>query len=104
MAGRTERPDAIVNVNWAGRMPAYGDRLICTAQARNLEAARNPGEADFTSYLARQGIRSELTAKYPEDCQILDHGHGTWFQAFAMNARHWIRERLEIDLKDSPET
>ena len=104
LAGRIERPDAIVNVNWAGRMPAYGDRIICTAQARNLEAARNPGEVDFTRYLARQGIRSELTAKYPEDCRIVDQGHGGWSQAFAMQARRWIRERLELDLADSPET
>jgi ComEC/Rec2-related protein len=104
LPGGIQRPDAIVNVNWSGPLPTYGDRITCTAQARNLEGARNPGEVDFTRYLARQGIRSELTAKYPEDCRIVDHGHGGWSQVFAMQARRWIRERLEIDLKDSPET
>lgn len=95
--------DAIVNVTWAGKMPAYGDRVEFTGAARNLEPPRNPGQTDFTAYLQRQGIFSELSARFASDCRILDGGHGDRAQLFAIAAQHWIRERLELDLQDAPE-
>ena len=103
IAGRVRQPEAILNVSWAGAMPAYGDRVEFTASARNLEPPRNPGQVDFTGYLQRQGIFSELSARYATDCRIADHGHGERTQLFAISAQHWIRERLERDLGDSPE-
>ena len=103
ITGLLQHPDAIVNVTWAGHMPEYGDRVAFTASARTLEPARNPGPVDFTGYLNRQGIFSELTAHYATDCRILDHDHGDRAQLFAIAAQHWIRERLELDLADSPE-
>ena len=98
IAGQMKHPDAIVNVTWAGQMPKYGDRVAFAASARNLEPARNPGPVDFTGYLNRQGIFSELTARYATDCRIVDHDHGDRAQLFAISAQHWIRERLELDL------
>ena len=103
IAGRLQHPDAIVNVTWAGAMPTYGDRVEFTASVRNVEPARNPGQVDFTSYLNRQGIFSELSAHFAGDCRIADHGHGGRAQLFAISAQHWIRERLERDLADAPE-
>ena len=103
IAGRVRHPEAVVNVSWAGTMPAYGDRVEFTASACNLEPARNPGQVDFTGYLRRQGIFSELSARYAGDCRIADHGHGDRAQLFAIAAQHWIRERLDRDLADSPE-
>ena len=103
IAGKTTSPDAIVNVTWAGAMPVYGDRVEFTASAGNLEPTRNPGQVDFTGYLHRQGIFSELTAHYAPDCQIVDHDHGDRAQLFAIAAQHWVRERLALDLEDSPE-
>ena len=101
--GTTKTPDAVVNVTWAGAMPAYGDRVEFTASAGNLEPTRNPGQVDFTSYLHRQGIFSELTARFATDCRIVDHDHGDRAQLFAIAAQHWIRGRLALDLADSPE-
>ncbi len=103
IAGRARQPEAIVNVSWAGAMPAYGDRVEFTASARNLDPPRNPGQVDFSDYLRRQGIFSELSARYATDCRILDHGHGERAQLFAISAQHWVRERLERDLADAPE-
>ena len=103
IAGRMKHPAAIVNVTWAGPMPNYGDRVEFTASARNLAPARNPGPVDFTGYLNRQDIFSELTAPFAADCRIVDHAHGDRAQLFAISAQHWIRERLELDLAGSPE-
>lgn len=103
IAGQMRNPAAFVNVNWAGAMPAYGDRVKFTASARNLEPPRNPGQLDFTRYLQRQGIFSELSAHFAGDCLVTDHGHGERAQLFAISAQHWVRARLERDLADSPE-
>lgn len=103
VGGSTIPGNAIVNVDWAGAMPAYGDRVECTASARNLQPPRNPGQIDFTTYLKRQGIASELSARFATDCRIVDHGQGERAQVFAIAAQHWIRERLALDLSDSPE-
>ena len=103
IAGQMRQPDAVVNVTWAGDMPAYGDRVEFTASARNLEPARNPGQLDFTGYLNRQGIFSELSAHFSSDCRIVGHGFGDRAQLFAITAQHWIRERLDRDLGDAPE-
>lgn len=103
IGGRTMQPDAIVNVSWAAAMPAYGDRVEFTASGRNLDPLRNPGALDFTAYLNRQNIFSELAARYATDCRIVEHGHGERAQVFAISAQRWIRARLDLDLADSPE-
>ena len=103
IAGQVRHPAVIVNVSWAGARPAYGDRVELTASARNLEPERNPGQIDFTGYLQRQGIFSELSSRHAGDCRIASHGHGDRAQLFAIAAQHWIRERLDRDLADSPE-
>ncbi len=100
---RVVHPRAIVTVRWAGEMPAYGDRVELSATAQNLAPPRNPGQIDFTGYLQRQGIFSELKARFRADCKIIDHGHGARAQLFALAAQRWIRTRLELDLADSPD-
>ena len=37
------------------------------------------------------------------DCTIDAHGHGNPVQALALQGRHWVQRRLEVDLIDSPE-
>ena len=103
IAGQRQRPDAIVNVSWAGAMPAYGDRVAFDATAYNFAPPRNPGQVDFTSFLHRHGIFSEFTARFPGDCRVVSHGHGDRAQLFAISAQKWIRQRLERDLGDAPE-
>ena len=101
--GETRPTDVLVNVDWAGEMPAYGDRVSLTGSAANIEPARNPGQFDFTAHLQRQGIWSEIRTRFANDCRIESRGHGNPAQAFAYRASHWIQARLALDLADEPQ-
>jgi ComEC/Rec2-related protein len=93
----------VMNVSWAGPIPAYGDRVTLTGSAQNLERTRNPGQFDFPRYLERQGIYSELVVRFATDGEIVSSGHGSRIQAFAYAAQHWIQRQLEYGLDASPE-
>jgi competence protein ComEC len=101
--GAAREANLLVNVFWAGEMPAYGDRVSLVGSVRNLEGPRNPGQFDFADYSRRQGVYGEIRATYPTDCRIESHGHGNPAQALAYRARHWIQRQLAADLEDSPE-
>ena len=104
VAGERRATDIFVNVAWAGVIvPAYGDRVVLTGSAANLATARNPGQFDSAAYAQRQGVWSEIRARFATDCRIESHGHGNPVQAQAYEAAHWIQERLALDLEDEPE-
>lgn len=103
LQGVHRESSALVNVAWAGPRPSYGDRLELLGSLRNLEPTRNPGQFDFTTYLQRQGIYSEIQVRFAEDGRIESHGHGWWLRSFAYQARHWIQQQLRRDFEDSPE-
>ena len=103
LSGRTRATDAVVNVEWAGAQPAYGDRVALLGSAENIAPVRNPGQFDYTRYQQRQGVYAEIAAGYATDCTIVSHGHGNPAQAFAFDARRWIQRRLELGISDSPE-
>ena len=92
----------LLNVTWAGEMPKAGDRVEIVGAAQNIAARRNPGQFDLGNYLRRQGVCSEIRARYASDCLIVSRGHGSRLQAFAVKARAWICARLERDLEDAP--
>jgi competence protein ComEC len=92
-----------VNVAWAGAMPTYGDRVVLTGSGHNFQPTRNPGQFDFTRYLQRQGVFSELRVRFAADGRVESPGHGNPVQAFANAARRWIQSQLRTDLADSPE-
>ncbi len=95
--------DLLVNVAWAGDMPAYGDRVSLLGSATNLEEPRNPGQFDFLGYQRRRGVQSEIHTRYAVDCRIESHHHGAAAQAFAYTTSHWIQSQLRVDLEGSPE-
>ena len=104
LAGETRASGVLVNVSWAGKeMPAYGDRVSLTGSASNLDPVRNPGQFDFTAYQQRQGVWSEIRARFATDCRIESHGLGNPAQDFAYRAARWIQGRLALDLEDEPE-
>lgn len=103
IGGQSLAPHALINVSWVGEQPVYGDRVAFVGSAVNLAPRRNPGEFDSTAYLQRLGIYSEIRTRFPTDCPIESHGHGNPIQVFALQARQWIQQRLEMDLGDSPE-
>ena len=104
IGGESRTTDVLMNIAWAGKtMPEYGDRVSLRGSGKLIEGPRNPGQFDYASYIRRQGVYCEVRATYPTDCQIESHGHGNPAQAFAYRSRHWIQERLAVDLEDSPE-
>ena len=103
LSGEPRPSGVLVNVSWAGAMPAYGDRVSLTGSAANLEPVRNPGQFDFTAYQRRQGVWSEIRTRFASDCRIGGHGLGNPAQDFAYRAAHWIQGRLALDLGDEPE-
>jgi ComEC/Rec2-related protein len=92
----------LVQVRWAGEVPAYGDRVELRGSMVNLAPARNPGQFDFRDYAARLGLYSEITAKYSNDCRILMHGQGSLLQSAAFRCRRWIHDQLALDLAEEP--
>lgn len=93
----------MVNVTWAGPLPAYGDRVRLLGSAENVPPVRNPGEFDSARHLRRQGICSEIEVFFPVDAAVESSGHGELTQRFAIAARHWLAERLGRDLEDEPD-
>jgi ComEC/Rec2-related protein len=100
---RTFACELLMNVTWAGPMPAYGDRVALTGSARKLEPVRTPGQFDFSAYLRRQGVWCHIDARFASDCAIESHGHGGSMALFAIRSRHWLEAQLVRDLGDSPE-
>jgi len=104
LAGAPRAADSLVEVSWAGEeIPAYGDRVALTGSVSNLEPARNPGQFDAAAYAQRQGVWSEVRARFATDCRIESHGHGNPAQAYAYQAAHWIQRQLALDLEGEPE-
>ena len=104
VAGRTRATDVLVNVAWAGAViPAYGDRVSLTGSAANLAGARNPGQFDAAAYAQRQGVWSEIRARFATDCRIESPGHGHPVQAYAYHTARGIQRQLALDLEDEPE-
>jgi competence protein ComEC len=104
LAGGKRPAEVFVNVAWAGAdVPAYGDRVSLTGSAANLAGPRNPGQFDVAAYAQRQGVWSEIRARFATDCRIESHGHGNPVQAYAYGTAREIQRRLALDLEDEPE-
>ena len=95
--------DVLMNIEWPGPPPAYGDRVALIGSVTNLEPVRNPGQFDFTTYQQRRGVYSVVRAPFAQDCRIASHGCGNIAQAFALRARAWMQQQLRLDLAGSPE-
>ncbi|MCE9611102.1 MAG: ComEC/Rec2 family competence protein [Chthoniobacter sp.] len=103
-ADEARAADSLVEVSWAGeQIPVYGDRVSLTGSGTNLEPTRNPGQFDAAAYAQRQGVWSEIRARFATDCRIESHGHGHPAQTYAFQAAHWIQRQLALDLEGEPE-
>ena len=94
---------ATVLVDWAGTVPAYGDRVEFTGTAQEIPGPRNPGQMDFAGYLKRLGIYSEIRVRYASEGAITGHGQGNFWVDWAAASRRWMQSKLALDLEDSPE-
>ncbi len=93
---------ALCLVRWSGLAPKYGDVVSLKGAARPLAGLRNPGEFDNAAWLRRHGVNFEIATRNESDCEIVGKGEGSPIQVFAIAARAWVKERLEIGLADAP--
>jgi len=90
-------------VKWAGVAPAYGDLVAIEGSARALQEMTNPGQFDVSDWLRRRGVRFEVSARNASDCTVSAHGLGSPAMSFAIDARDWIRKKLELGLANEPD-
>ena len=102
LEGRTNTTSAVLLVRWRGA-PEFGDELKLFGMAEPIAPPRNPGEFDMRSYLARQDVRRELFARYPEDGVLLRHGGGNPILRAAQRSRAWMQRAICRGLDDAPD-
>lgn len=88
---------------WTGPLPKWGDEVALTAAVAPIPAPRNPGEFNYSAYLARKGIFAQLSCDYPEDGCIVAHGKGNPLVAWARDCRAFLERRLTLGIGDDPE-
>lgn len=100
--GRMTASNATLFVRWRG-VPAFGNQVRLFGVAERVAPARNPGEFDLRSYLARQNVYHGLLVRYAENGLILTHsgGHPIW--RAAQQSRNWMQAALSRGLENSPE-
>jgi len=97
------KPAFPIQVYWSGPAPAWGDEVSLVASIGPVPAPRNPGEFDYSGYLARRGIFAELSSQYPEDCHVIAHGKGNPLLALARTCRAGLERRITLGIEDDPE-
>jgi ComEC/Rec2-related protein len=102
IAGRPLPSGCDVIVRWTGQPPAYGQRYSVRGSIANCPPQRNPGAFDYTSWLADNGIRSELRVLRPSDARLLGGG-GNAIVHFAQASRAWIERTVSLGIAGTPE-
>ncbi len=97
------RADAVVFAKWMGDSPAYGDRVSIQGEASNIPPPRNPGQFNYAAYMNRLGIYSEISMLDATSGEVLNSGHGNPVVALALKTRHWVQQKILLDLENSPD-
>ncbi len=84
-------------VRWTGPAPEVGDDISAIGTFSAISPPRNPGEFDRRSWLARQGVFSEMVIRHPSDGRILRVGAPS-IRRLAARAAKWIRGTLTAGL------
>ncbi len=100
--GRTLASNATLLVRWRGQAQ-FGNQVRLFGVAERIAPARNPGEFDMRSYLARQDVYHGLVVRYAENGRILSHSGGNPIRRAAQQSRNWMQAALSRGLEDSPE-
>lgn len=90
-------------VKWEGPVPAYGDLLRFQAEATKPSLPRNPGEFDFFSWLARQGVYTLLKVDPSHPGEILSSEHGFFFMQWALACRYDAQQLLQLGIETEPQ-
>lgn len=68
------------------KAPTYGDLILFKKSPEFCSPPGNPGEFNYSAYLANRGIFNQLYL-YRDDYRIIDSGKGNFVKAFAFKSR-----------------
>jgi competence protein ComEC len=94
-------PSFVLQVQWPGPPPAYGDEVRLRGTLQAIEPPRNPGQFNFAAWSARQGIFTHLRVEHRNDAEILRQNQGNPLVSFALRTRAWLRQTLIEGVNDS---
>ncbi|HEY5704403.1 MAG TPA: ComEC/Rec2 family competence protein [Terrimicrobiaceae bacterium] len=93
-------PSFLLQVEWPGDPPTYGDEVRLCGTLRRIEPPRNPGQFNFAAWSSRQGIFTHLRVEHRNDAQVLRQNQGDPLVAFALRTRAWLRQTLIEGVND----
>lgn len=79
---------------------AYGNKIQVRGDLTNLEPPRNPGQFDYSSWLAQRDIHTQLTSENKKDLKIIFLQGGNPLVKLAAKAREWMRQTLTLGVND----
>ena len=100
--GRVLATNATISARWRGQTE-FGNQLRLFGVIERIAPARNPGEFDMRSYLARQDVYHGLLVRYPENGRVLNQAGGNPIWRASQFSRKWMQNALSRGLEDSPE-
>jgi len=77
----------------------YGSILVINARVQPMQHKLNPGQFDYVTYYARQGIYYQLFLQ-DREFQILSGNTGNWFNHFLFNTKEKILQILQTNIKN----
>ena len=99
--GETELvPSFVLQVEWPGIPPAYGDEVLLRGTLERIGPPRNPGQFDFAAWSARQDIFTNMRVEHRNDAQILRQNQGNPLVSLALRTRAWLRQTLIEGVND----
>ena len=93
-------PSFVLQVEWPGLPPAYGDEVLLRGTLERIGPPRNPGQFDFAAWSARQGIFTHMRVEHRNDAQILRQNQGNPLVSLALRTRAWLRQTLIQGVND----
>jgi competence protein ComEC len=100
LEGRELAPSFVLQVEWPGTPPSYGDELLLRGVLRRIEPPRNPGQFNFSAWSARRGIFTILRVEHGNDGQIERRNQGNPLVSLALGTRSWLRRTLTEEVND----
>lgn len=92
-------PRVMMLVHWEGTVPNYGDLISLRATGQPPSLPKNPGEFNKLTWLARQGVYTELKMDPSEPGTIISSGHGFFVKRWAIAWRERAEKILESGIE-----
>ncbi|MFM8981865.1 MAG: ComEC/Rec2 family competence protein [Spartobacteria bacterium] len=99
--GQILRPACRIFVSAPADAPTWNDRVSASGTLCEFAGQRNPGQFDFRTYQARQGVTCELIVSTPADIRI-EPDAGFSIPRLAAECRRWMEATLREGISGDP--